>query len=116
MLEDEVLKDFLEKAVAEARKEIQEKGVLTVQKAIPLLLRTQFNHILHLDQELTALRKNMDERFGKVDERFEKMDERFEKMDERFEKMEQRILQIFVFLGVGFTALGVLMALLRFFG
>ncbi|MEW6094905.1 MAG: hypothetical protein AB1567_00030, partial [bacterium] len=90
MVEDDILQNFLNNAVKTARKQIDEEGKLTVDNAIPLLLHSQFNHILHLDSELSALRKLIDERFGKVDERFGKIDERFGKIDERLEKIDER--------------------------
>ncbi|MEW6619179.1 MAG: hypothetical protein AB1422_07570, partial [bacterium] len=90
MLEDEILQNFLNNAVKNAKRQIEEEGKLTVESAIPLLLQSQFNHILHLDKELSSLRILIDERFEKIDERFEKMEGRFEKIDERFEKMEGR--------------------------
>jgi hypothetical protein len=40
-------------------------------------------------QQLVALTKSADERFGKMEERFGKMEEHFGKMEERFEKMEE---------------------------
>ncbi len=48
-VEDEILQNFLNNAVKKARKQIEEEGQLTVENAIPLLLQSQFNHILHLD-------------------------------------------------------------------
>ena len=43
-----------------------------------------------MNQQVTGLRIEMNERFDKVDARFEKMDERFDKVDARFEKMDER--------------------------
>ena len=86
----DILLKFLEKKASEAEREIEDKGVLSDDKAIPLLLRTQFNHIAHLDKELTALRKTMNEKFEKIDEKFERMNERFENIDEKFERMNER--------------------------
>ncbi|MEW6606784.1 MAG: hypothetical protein AB1414_04900 [bacterium] len=90
MLEDEILQNFLNNAVKNAKRQIEEEGKLTVESAIPLLLQSQFNHILHLDKELSSLRILIDERFEKMEGRFEKIDERFEKMEGRFEKIDER--------------------------
>jgi len=70
----EILLKFLERKCKEAEKEIEEKGVLSDDKAIPLLLKSQFNHIAHLDSEITALRELMDKRFEQVDKRFERVE------------------------------------------
>jgi hypothetical protein len=70
----QILLKFLERKCREAEKEIEEKGVLSDDKAIPLLLKTQFNHIAHLDSEITALRELMDKRFEQVDRRFERVE------------------------------------------
>jgi hypothetical protein len=70
----QILLKFLERKCREAEKEIEEKGVLSDDKAIPLLLKSQFNHIAHLDSEITALRELMDRRFEQVDRRFERVE------------------------------------------
>jgi flagellar capping protein FliD len=91
---DRILLKLINKAAKEAEKEIEKTGTLTMDRAIPLLLKSQYNHILHLDEELVTIRKIMDERFAKMDERFAKMDERFTKMDERFTKMDERFTKM----------------------
>jgi hypothetical protein len=63
----EILLKFLERKCREAEKEIEEKGVLSDDKAVPLLLKSQFNHIAHLDSEITALRELMDKRFERIE-------------------------------------------------
>lgn len=59
MFTDEILQDFLDKAVENAKEEIKRDGRLSIDNAMPLLLKSQFNHILHLDRELSDIRKNM---------------------------------------------------------
>ncbi|MEW6042516.1 MAG: hypothetical protein AB1633_13440, partial [Elusimicrobiota bacterium] len=71
---EEILLTFLERKANEAKREIEEKGILSDDKAIPLLLKTQFNHIAHLDEELTALREMIDRRFEQVDARFKQIE------------------------------------------
>jgi hypothetical protein len=70
----QILLKFLERKCKEAEKEIEDKGVLSDDKAIPLLLKSQFNHIAHLDSEITALRELMDKRFEQIDKRFERIE------------------------------------------
>ena len=54
MVDDEFLQQFLAKAVNDAKQQIREKGTLTIENAIPLLLHSQFNHILHLEREMAT--------------------------------------------------------------
>ena len=55
----EVLLKFLDKKAKDAEEEIASKGILSEEHAIPLILKSQFNHIMHLDTELTELRKSV---------------------------------------------------------
>ncbi len=50
---------FLDKKIRDAEEEISSTGTLSEEHAIPLILKSQFNHILHLDTELTELRKSI---------------------------------------------------------
>jgi hypothetical protein len=54
---NDILLQFLTKKAAYAEKEIAEKGFLSEENAFPLMLKSQFNHIAHLDMELTLLRE-----------------------------------------------------------
>ena len=73
-----ILMKFLDKKALDAEREITEHGTLSEEHAIPLILKSQFNHIAHLDVEITELRVVMDKRFEQVDKRFEQVDRRFE--------------------------------------
>jgi len=110
----EILLKFLEKKCKEAEREIEEKGTLSDDNAIPLLLKTQFNHIAHLDMELTGLRELMNKKFEQVDKRFEQVDKRFEQVDKKFELVGTRISEIFTRVTVGFTIIGFLIILFGF--
>jgi len=55
----QILMKFLDKKIKDAEGEIASKGILSDEHAIPLILKSQFNHILHLDSELTELRKSI---------------------------------------------------------
>ncbi len=103
----QILVKFLDKKVKDAEDEIAAKGILSEEHAIPLLLKTQFNHIVHLESELTELRKLMDLRFEQIDKRFEQIDKRFEQIDKRFGGG-------ITILGVGFAVLGFLIILFGF--
>lgn len=103
---------FLDRKVKEAEEEIARKGILSDDKAIPLMLKTQFNHIAHLETDIGGLRETMDRRFGEMKgEMKEDMDCRFREfrseMDRRFTGVERH-------LRLGFAALGLLIAAFRF--
>ncbi|MEW6040652.1 MAG: hypothetical protein AB1633_03950 [Elusimicrobiota bacterium] len=111
---EEILLAFLEKKATEAKREIEEKGVLSDDKAIPLLLKTQFNHIAHLDEELTNLREIMDRRFEQVDKRFEQMENKFLQIDGKFEQVNKRFVWVFSGMAAGFTVLSSLITIFKF--
>jgi hypothetical protein len=67
MIEDQILQEFLENAVQRARRQIQTEGKLTVETAMPILLKSQFNHIVHLDNELKALSERITQMATKED-------------------------------------------------
>jgi len=54
MVGDELLQKFLEGEAEKALKEIKEKGVITMDNAIPVMLHFQYNHILHLEQKMAT--------------------------------------------------------------
>jgi Fe2+ transport system protein B len=98
----DILLKFLDKKAKEAEKEIEEKGVLSDDKAIPLLLKTQFNHIAHLDSEISSLSTIMDNRFKQV--------------EKHFEQVEKKIDRVFTVLAIGISFIALLIALSHFFG
>ena len=44
-----------------------------------------------LDEDLTRLPQQVDERFDQVEQRFDQMDQRFDQMDQRFDQMDDRL-------------------------
>jgi len=60
--EESLILAILDSAVKKARENIEKKGMITLEEAIPLLLRGQYNHIAHLERrldEITETIKNM---------------------------------------------------------
>ena len=51
---DEIIVEYLEASSNKARKSIKEKGALSLEDAIPLILHSQFNHITHLEQKMAT--------------------------------------------------------------
>ena len=67
-VEDEILQSFLENASKSAMEEIKSEGKLSEKNAIPLILKTQFNHIAHLDRELKELNNTVETKLVTKDE------------------------------------------------
>ncbi len=116
---------FLDRKVKEAEEEITQKGVLSDDKAIPLMLKTQFNHIAHLEESVDSEFGNIRRQFKEVNEKFEEVRKQFKAVDERFGKMEEKFDHRFEhlekrldYLGrnalTGFSALATLMTLFHF--
>lgn len=96
----QILVKFLDKRIEDAEKEISTTGTLSEAHAIPLILKSQFNHIVHLETEITELRSLFDKQFITLGERFEKLEARFGHMG--------------IGLTLGFTVLGFLIILFGF--
>ena len=54
MFEEQIIISFLDNAVAKSLENLKQHGQLTTEDAIPLMLKSQFNHIAHLDQEMVT--------------------------------------------------------------
>lgn len=80
--------------------------------------RQVLDRILVVEQELKAQRELMQQGFEQVDKRFEsmqhQMDKRFEQVDKRFEQVDKRFSATQWFIGIGFTAIVVLMSIYQF--
>lgn len=114
-VEDEILQSFLENASKSAMEEIKKEGQLSEKNAIPLILKTQFNHIAHLDRELSHIREtelpDIRENMLTKDE-FEsfKMVE-FKSFREEFKSFKTEMRWLF---GIVLAFIGSLMAILVF--
>ena len=95
-----------------------------------LLVNSNIELLVHqMDKRFEDMQKYMDKRFEQVDKRFEQMDKRFEQMDKRFEitqrnmdtrfnelreDMNKRFTQMFAFVSIVFTVLGLMITVFRF--
>ena len=52
--EDELISAFLTKSTEKARQQIADEGKLSTENAIPLMLKSQYNHIAHLDEQMVT--------------------------------------------------------------
>jgi len=59
MMDEEILEEFLNNAVEKAKEEIRNTGKLSVENAVPLMLKNQYNHIRHLENHIKHLEENM---------------------------------------------------------
>lgn len=59
MLEDQILMGLLNKNAQEAMDEIKTTGTVSQKNAIPLMLKSQFNHIAHLDEKIQIMQEDM---------------------------------------------------------
>ncbi len=59
MYDDEILKAILDSAAEKALQKIKKESSISLEEAIPLLLRGQYNHIVHLDKEITEIKSQL---------------------------------------------------------
>ena len=86
----DILMKFLDRKVLEAEKEVTARGTLSEDKAIPLMLKMQFNHIRHLEESVNDRFGQINQRFEEVGQRFEEVGKRFEEVGKRFDKVDER--------------------------
>jgi hypothetical protein len=114
MIEDEVLQQFLEKACEDAKKYIKEKGVLTTEYAIPLLLRAHYNHIVHLDKEVTEIKEEL-RNIRSVMATKEDIKNMATKEDIKNMATKEDIRTIQYWIAFGFTLLGIFLPIIMTF-
>lgn len=54
MVDDEIINSFLDGAVNKAKARLEKEGRLDLEDAIPLMLKSQFNHIRHLEMDMVT--------------------------------------------------------------
>ncbi len=107
MLEDQILLNFLENSAQAASEEIKSKGILSEKNAIPLMLKSQFNHIAHLDAKMVT-RDEFLTQMKDVNNKFDQVYSKFDLLQSKFNHMQW-------FMGLCFTFLSVFIALLKVF-
>ena len=65
--EESLILAILDSAVKKARENIEKKGMITLEEAIPLLLRGQYNHIAHLEKRLDEITERINDMATKDD-------------------------------------------------
>ena len=98
LTDDEILNSFLSNAVEKAKKNITTKGGLETEDAIPLMLKSQFNHIAHLEKQMIT-RDEFNQRFSEFETRFHHLEGRFSSIESQFSYTKWLITFGFTFLG-----------------
>ncbi len=96
IIEDEILAKFLDNAASKAKRNIEEHGTLSTEDAIPLMLKSQFNHIAHLEQQMVTK------------DQFQVLKDQFQGLKEQFSFLKWII-------GIGFVMLFALNLYIVFF-
>lgn len=109
---DDMLIEMITPKIKEIEEKFSKNGKLEQEDINTLLLKSQYNHINHLDQKLDevtadvaslkqdfkelehrfeALEQRVEQRFKTFEQRFETFEQRFETFEQRFETFENKI-------------------------
>jgi len=115
MLEDQILMSLLGKSAESAMDEIKTTGTLSQKNAIPLMLKSQFNHIAHLDEKMQEMvtidvfdkkvaglvtKEEFNSRIGSIDNRLTRLEIGLENIKESFGFLKWFMVSGFSFLGI----------------
>ncbi len=103
IIEDEILAKFLDNAAAKAMRNIEEQGSLSTEDAIPLMLKSQFNHIAHLEKQMVT----------KVE--FKGLENKFQVLKDLFQGLKDQFSFLKWVIGIGFVMLFALNLYIIFF-
>jgi chromosome segregation ATPase len=101
---DDMLIEMITPKIKQIEEKFSNNEPLEQEDINTLLLKSQYNHINHLDQKLdevtadvaslkhsfTLLEQKVEQRFETFERRFETFERRFETFEQRFETFEQR--------------------------
>ncbi len=98
IIEDEILAKFLDNAAAKAMRNIEEQGSLSTEDAIPLMLKSQFNHIAHLDKQMVTKAEFLELKEGVKDMKeqmvtkveFKGLENKFQGLENKFQGLENK--------------------------
>jgi len=118
----EVLREMLPKELEQFVKKQEERAgqasLMERMVRVEEALLAQGKVLESLQREMDKRFEAMDKRFEAMDKRFEAMDKRFEalqrELDKRFEAMDKRFNTVLWTIGLGFSLVMGVMALLRF--
>ena len=95
MMDDQILSEFLDNAVQQAKKRITQEGRLSTEDAIPLMLKSQFNHIAHLEEQMVTKAD-----FNLLKDQFGGLKDQFGGLKDQFAFVKWVIMLGFTFLAV----------------
>ncbi len=90
----EILMSFLDRKVKEAEEEITKTGILSDDKAIPLMLKTQFNHIAHLGESMDGEFGHMRLQFKEVEGQFKEVQGQFKEVQGQFKEVQGQFKEV----------------------
>ncbi len=90
--------DMLIEMIAPKIKEIEEKfsggGALTQDDINTLLLKSQYNHINHLDAKLDEVAGSvvaLEQKFNQLEQKFNHLEQKFNQLEQKFGYLEQKL-------------------------
>ncbi len=106
----------------EKRFEAMEKRFEDINRRFEAMEKTTDKRFEAMEKAMNKRFEAVDKRFEAVDKRFEAVDKRFEDMNKRFEDMNKRFEDVNNrfkttqwMIGIGFTLMGIFMAMLKLF-
>ena len=101
-MDDQILSEFLDNAVQQAKKRITQEGRLSTEDAIPLMLKSQFNHIAHLEEQMVTKAdfNLLKDQFGGLKDQFGGLKDQFGGLKDQFAFVKWVIMLGFTFLAV----------------
>ena len=94
---DDMLLEMISPKIKEIEEKFSKGGALTQDDINTLLLKSQYNHINHLDiklDETVEVVKNLEKRFEILEEKYEKLEQKFDatvkELRGDYEKLEQK--------------------------
>ncbi len=92
IIEDEILAKFLDNAASKAKRNIEEHGTLSTEDAIPLMLKSQFNHIAHLEQQMVTKEeiKGLENKIQGLKEQFQALKDQFQALKDQFQVLKDQ--------------------------
>ncbi len=117
IIEDEILAKFLDNAAAKAMRNIEEQGSLSTEDAIPLMLKSQFNHIAHLEKQMVTKVefKGLENKFQGLENKFQGFKDHFQVLKDQFQGLKDQFSFLKWVIGIGFVMLFALNLYIVFF-
>ena len=127
-LEEDIVGAVLDQAVENAKKSIREEKSLTIENTIPLMLKSQYNHLKHLDSHMKFLEEDMatkddiknmatkdDIKNMATKDDIKRLEMEISNINMQIDNMSSQINWIKWALGLGMAFISILMTILRFF-